>query len=714
MANDTCYVPGNSDLYGLGIRTGIYLQWVSSLIANNCYPEEVPTLLVTNTIFLIAVCIATLKLTADSSLKQAEYLVLLRVLYGFLLTVLTVNGTRVRRREEESTFVNRKDELGSIASRNLRRALTVGIICFSIWYWASEANVGARDSACRTYGFLFTKIPLSSEFYRNVELTFSALLLIHHIIQFLIGIAILAGLAIIAMIRVRRQGRFAWSVLLNWRLWAAFNDDQTNAVVALLCKALPNLFGRAFRQISRKKGMAKEPKEGHIKPNFFEKRGYPEIGNALAESLMLRAAMVFLYLPLRKSKIWPRLERNRASLTFLKACGKSVHRTFQFLKNLYPQALNILYLVWAVVGIELTLIWNNVSDVYTIQSTGQLIPFLTGILSMAEAIWGLWLNYLKQRRSYLRFRDHWHNPKHIPLKKDEAWWNYPAVKRGLKLKADPFYENASRSARHSISAIDQLPKVPRYVPRSEEEVEQAKRSKAIRAYKPWYIDATDVLVEDANGGTHKFLDRQIEVEYPLGGGRYEIRKYGRWSCNQSLVDESTDLAKREDAEDPLVPTGYWEYPTPKGNIARFWDQRYGHRSRSCPELWFIDDSESVEGGGFSRHSSASNLRWLAEHGRLRSAASFHPTPVAARLVVAGVDLTEPFHRLQPASPPGLHKVYSVSSWHSSRSGSRRGRSRRRNKHDWFASLSTLDSESSMSDAEVMPRRYEIWDPEAQY
>jgi hypothetical protein len=41
--------------------------------------------------------------------------------------------------------------------------------------------------------------------------------------------------------------------------------------------------------------------------------------------------------------------------------------------------MGLLVFVHSVVGIELTLYWNQVTDVYTIKSIGQLIPFIIGI-----------------------------------------------------------------------------------------------------------------------------------------------------------------------------------------------------------------------------------------------------------------------------------------------------------------------------------------------
>ncbi len=43
-------------------------------------------------------------------------------------------------------------------------------------------------------------------------------------------------------------------------------------------------------------------------------------------------------------------------------------------------------IIWVVLATEMTLAWNNVSGVYTLSSTGQLIPFVVGLLSFLRIL----------------------------------------------------------------------------------------------------------------------------------------------------------------------------------------------------------------------------------------------------------------------------------------------------------------------------------------
>ena len=49
-------------------------------------------------------------------------------------------------------------------------------------------------------------------------------------------------------------------------------------------------------------------------------------------------------------------------------------------------ALNAACLAWAIIAVELTLYWNGITGVYDVQSTGQLIPLITGIVGLVRAI----------------------------------------------------------------------------------------------------------------------------------------------------------------------------------------------------------------------------------------------------------------------------------------------------------------------------------------
>ncbi|PMD58058.1 uncharacterized protein K444DRAFT_21192 [Hyaloscypha bicolor E] len=63
------------------------------------------------------------------------------------------------------------------------------------------------------------------------------------------------------------------------------------------------------------------------------------------------------------------------------------HLDFSNHKSLYIlTVLNLISLVWSVLAIELMIRWNNITEVYTIQSVGQLIPFVIGIVGFLKLV----------------------------------------------------------------------------------------------------------------------------------------------------------------------------------------------------------------------------------------------------------------------------------------------------------------------------------------
>lgn len=89
---------GNPDLYGLGIRIGIYLQWISSLLIQILVPSSTSDSLDVNSVFLLAVFVAILSATNSSDVQTILGLigafVMLQMGFGYLLSVMSITGLR--------------------------------------------------------------------------------------------------------------------------------------------------------------------------------------------------------------------------------------------------------------------------------------------------------------------------------------------------------------------------------------------------------------------------------------------------------------------------------------------------------------------------------------------------------------------------------------------------------------------------------------------
>jgi hypothetical protein len=47
-------------------------------------------------------------------------------------------------------------------------------------------------------------------------------------------------------------------------------------------------------------------------------------------------------------------------------------------------AFNCLYIMWSIIGIEPTIRWNGFQNVNTLLSAGQHIPFIVGVVEVAQ------------------------------------------------------------------------------------------------------------------------------------------------------------------------------------------------------------------------------------------------------------------------------------------------------------------------------------------
>lgn len=86
---------GNSDIYGLGIRLGVYFQWLASWLTNTLSPNEAGLSHTANSIFVLAITIAIATSIASDLIKPVEVYVMLLICFGFFFTVLSFLGIRL-------------------------------------------------------------------------------------------------------------------------------------------------------------------------------------------------------------------------------------------------------------------------------------------------------------------------------------------------------------------------------------------------------------------------------------------------------------------------------------------------------------------------------------------------------------------------------------------------------------------------------------------
>ncbi|KAH0531251.1 hypothetical protein TsFJ059_000109 [Trichoderma semiorbis] len=170
-AGSQCGFEGNSDLYGLGIRLGIYFQWLSAQLCRLLYKEYVVDLDRAYMIFLAAVFIALLVLTGDAdSTYDVEVLILMYILicgpFNFISGQL--------------------GEYRSIALVNVEFIVVWPATVYSCWFWfvGRESSFLQQPADCGTYGFVFKQVSLRSHstisFFRAVSVLLAVILAFFH------------------------------------------------------------------------------------------------------------------------------------------------------------------------------------------------------------------------------------------------------------------------------------------------------------------------------------------------------------------------------------------------------------------------------------------------------------------------------------------------------------------------------------------------------
>jgi hypothetical protein len=81
--SERCGFIGNQDFYGLGIRLGLYIQWIASLFAYACLPEERRGLAGAYATFSFALSVALLILAFENQCTfDAEIIIILFIFFG--------------------------------------------------------------------------------------------------------------------------------------------------------------------------------------------------------------------------------------------------------------------------------------------------------------------------------------------------------------------------------------------------------------------------------------------------------------------------------------------------------------------------------------------------------------------------------------------------------------------------------------------------------
>jgi hypothetical protein len=79
-----CSLPGNQDLYGVGVRAGLYLQWLSTLLSTLLEPSDEDLMRIINLLIQSAIFIGLMLLTSRSEIQVLDPVISIWLLFGAL------------------------------------------------------------------------------------------------------------------------------------------------------------------------------------------------------------------------------------------------------------------------------------------------------------------------------------------------------------------------------------------------------------------------------------------------------------------------------------------------------------------------------------------------------------------------------------------------------------------------------------------------------
>jgi hypothetical protein len=137
---------GNKDFYGLGIRIGLYIQWLASIIANVFLPEERRFMAAAYTSFALALYIALcLLIFQPGCVFTAEIIIVLTILWaGAYIVLIPFAVVTVSVDELESTEVSDETASQFTGLYFLYTIVNITLSPITIWFWLDLAILGDK------------------------------------------------------------------------------------------------------------------------------------------------------------------------------------------------------------------------------------------------------------------------------------------------------------------------------------------------------------------------------------------------------------------------------------------------------------------------------------------------------------------------------------------------------------------------------------------
>jgi hypothetical protein len=168
-ANQTLCAHGfqaNADLYGLGVRFGVYMQWISSIMTNHFLPTDTTVLQRVYLIFCLAICVTTVILSITHACIFGVEVELLYWLYwGGFVCVFASSPSSIRLGQTPKW-------IGIDWIMVVLFSMHTAMIYHATWFmWYAYDQVFSR-MPCGTFHFFFAKLSDPSETFLRMRNSF--------------------------------------------------------------------------------------------------------------------------------------------------------------------------------------------------------------------------------------------------------------------------------------------------------------------------------------------------------------------------------------------------------------------------------------------------------------------------------------------------------------------------------------------------------------
>lgn len=201
---DPCPFTGNADLYGAGIRYGIYMQWVSAQLAVWLALKDAKELIDAYLILSAAIMAALVALSASTGLRVTEAVIMLHLFFGGLVCVPDHLFPRPVHRGGNPT-----------RPRTWRTILSLSVwtlfLGYSAWFWIlGRSTYVFTNRDCGTVIFLFA--PISPSKFGSLSYLFAVISMILLLIYALIFSTVICMI----LLAWHESGNITVNVFFDW------------------------------------------------------------------------------------------------------------------------------------------------------------------------------------------------------------------------------------------------------------------------------------------------------------------------------------------------------------------------------------------------------------------------------------------------------------------------------------------------------------------